>query len=572
MPTEKAQAATIVQASDIYNLMVSVANSYIVEAAVPVLPAETVQGTGSADGREAAQPSLATVPALAGTGKVINEIINIANSYDIIDSILPTKSSSRAEVTQYLLAMPGQPASDTQLKVLLDMVATLQSSRAMPAPGSLVPGVQEEKTASDVPGDLREAMANLRATMTALTQTVIGPAVAAPGQERDVMPSAREAPQLFDIETSAAGAGAPDLSANSAMRSDIDVLQGTVGRLQDAIEDIRQTSPGPVDLLALQLPLAMAPGAGSVPAPAVSIEIEGVKTRGPEIRLPDYTPVAQEFLEMHGIIAKLQAPMFAEGGTVTRPTFAFLGEAGPEQIVPSGEWNSAIDTLNKNYQDLWADVKELGQGVQSLADNVASALTSINTGGSGSKGEESSSGGDETPETDLTKAFSLQGFISNPDGFENSPSAEEFGWTAGLGALQYTGSYFFSGATGDGGGGGDSGSGDSGGGSGGSGSSGDEDTVSPFSLQSYFSSADNFENSPSPEKFGLSSGLGAFNYTKDYFFGGDSGGDSKAAAENFDEWAWEKGEEDKEEDDLYELMDMIDFATTIRKKREGDFG
>lgn len=62
-------------------------------------------------------------------------------------------------------------------------------------------------------------------------------------------------------------------------------------------------------------------------------------------------------------IASGQIPKMAEGGIVSRPTLALIGEAGPEAVVPLSKMNSGGGDVNINVNGGLATSAEIGQSV-----------------------------------------------------------------------------------------------------------------------------------------------------------------------------------------------------------------
>ena len=67
-------------------------------------------------------------------------------------------------------------------------------------------------------------------------------------------------------------------------------------------------------------------------------------------------------------IPSVRLPRLAQGGIVTSPTVALIGEAGPEAVIPLGRGRGGGVTIN-----LYGDV--YGGGGQQFADEVIRALT-----------------------------------------------------------------------------------------------------------------------------------------------------------------------------------------------------
>jgi hypothetical protein len=270
-----------------------------------------------------AAPAMAQPSPVVQTIETYNTIVNVvkdsAIARDILGrDILPTRGATRAEITRYLLAMPGQPADDRQLKALAGLAAALQ--------------------------------ANVRPALPV----------------------------------------AADMPAGTSMSGDIPDLWTAVRALQDAYDSLRENIPAPASLTGLQKAVvdgmpAAAITAGETATPRLSIAIEGVKTPGSSVVLPDFTLVTDQFRPMQDMMAHLQVPMYGEGGTVAEPTLAFIAESGPEHIMSSEDYASfkgQIASLNDNYESLWENVLVLRDGIREMTASVNDALGNISTGGS----------------------------------------------------------------------------------------------------------------------------------------------------------------------------------------------
>jgi hypothetical protein len=180
------------------------------------------------------------------------------------------------------------------------------------------------------------------------------------------------------------------LPAGAGASGDIPDLWLAVRSLQDSVANLRDSVPGIADFIGLQRaiearPATAAVSPGDAPAPRLSIAIEGVKSQGSSIELPDFTVVNDQFRQMQTAIARLQVPMYAGGGMVAEPTLAFVAESGPEQIVPGQDFATfiaQITLLNSNYTNLWNDVNVLWDGIRGLVAEVNDALGSVAGGGS----------------------------------------------------------------------------------------------------------------------------------------------------------------------------------------------
>jgi hypothetical protein len=265
-----------------------------------------------------AVPAMAQPSPVVQTIETYNTIVNVVKDSAIARDIMPARGATKAEITRYLLAMPGQPADDRQLKALAGLAATMQ--------------------------------ANVRPALPV----------------------------------------AADMPAGTSMSGDIPDLWTAVRALQDAYDSLRENIPAPASLTGLQKAIvegmpAAAITAGETATPRLSIAIEGVKTPGSSVVLPDFTLVADQFRPMQYMMAHLQVPMYGEGGTVAEPTLAFIAESGPEHIMSSEDYASfkgQIASLNDNYESLWENVLVLRDGIREMTASVNDALGNISTGGS----------------------------------------------------------------------------------------------------------------------------------------------------------------------------------------------
>ncbi len=64
-----------------------------------------------------------------------------------------------------------------------------------------------------------------------------------------------------------------------------------------------------------------------------------------------------------GLIGKIDIPGFADGGIVTRPTLAMVGEKGPEAIIPLSQMGGMGGGVTVNVTGGLSTSAEIGQAV-----------------------------------------------------------------------------------------------------------------------------------------------------------------------------------------------------------------
>jgi hypothetical protein len=179
------------------------------------------------------------------------------------------------------------------------------------------------------------------------------------------------------------------LPTGAGASGDIPDLWLAVRSLQDSMANLKGSVPGMADFIGRDkaiesLPAAAVASGGSV-APRLSIAVEGIKTPGTRIDLPDFSLVTDQFRPMQAMMARLQVPMYGEGGTVAEPTLALVAETGPEYILTSddyGNFKGQIASLNANYESLWENVLVLRDGIREMTASINDAFSTVSTGGS----------------------------------------------------------------------------------------------------------------------------------------------------------------------------------------------
>lgn len=123
-----------------------------------------------------AAPAISQASPVAQTIETYNTIVNVVKASAISHSLLPMRGATKAEVTQYLLAMPGQPADDRQIKALVDFTATLQANAR---PAGIAAAPLDSPASASIPGDINNLWLAVRALQdayTVLQGNVMGPA------------------------------------------------------------------------------------------------------------------------------------------------------------------------------------------------------------------------------------------------------------------------------------------------------------------------------------------------------------------------------------------------------------
>jgi hypothetical protein len=236
----------------------------------------------------------------------------------------------------------------------VEVVTKVPSVTAAPLPPTI------ETAPPTILGDLSE----MQGTMEALQDTVRG--------LRSASPPATEAPGAV---------GAP-AAAWPEYEGELSIIRASIARLQAAMDYLSVNVPTLADLVVIQkaagVPQAAVPQA-SMP---VAVTIEGVQPKASApVSLPDLSWVTREFGQMQGMIARLQVPMYAEGGLVQEPTLAFVGESEPEWIVPMSAWDTSQVKLNEFYSMLWSQIQDLGTAMNKTVDGVNKALEGVKSGG-----------------------------------------------------------------------------------------------------------------------------------------------------------------------------------------------
>lgn len=314
------------------------------------------------------------------------QALGIARAFNaLIDSYLSFRGTPARRgdikdgVTQLLLSLPEQKAVEGPASGLFEAMAALQAAGpkaagmlqpveiAARAPATAAaPLTQDnEPMRSTVLGDLGE----MHNTMAALQDAV--------GSLRRASPPVAEVPEAAGIPA----AEWPEYEG------ELSVIRASIARLQAAMNYLSVNVPTLADLVVIQRsvvdvpPLAAAAPQAAAP---VAVTIEGVQPKAAApVSLPDLSWVTREFGQMQGMIARLQVPMYAEGGLVEEPTLAFVGESEPEWIVPMSAWDASQSKLNDFYHMLWSQIQDLGTSMQDTVDGVNEALEGITPGGEG---------------------------------------------------------------------------------------------------------------------------------------------------------------------------------------------
>jgi hypothetical protein len=311
----------------------------------------------------------------------------LIGSYLAMRGTAPGRSAVKEGVTQLLLSLPEQQSVEGPVSGLFDVMAGLQAARPRPvetlrtieitAPGTSAPLPEGESMQTTILGDLRE----IHGTMLSLQDAV--------GGLRKAGLSSQEIPGA--IESSA-----PVQPEYEGVAGELSVIQASIARLQAAMDFLRVNVPTLADFVVLQKAVTgVTPVSVAVPEAGtpLAVAIEGVQPKSAApISLPDISWVAREFGQMQGMIARLQVPMYAEGGLVQQPTLAFVGESEPEWIVPMSAWDASQTKLNEFYSMLWSQIQELGASMKDTVGGVNEALAGVQAGGGG--GEEGSSSED----------------------------------------------------------------------------------------------------------------------------------------------------------------------------------
>jgi hypothetical protein len=369
-----------------------------VPASAGIVPAATVQAQvpaqyqaapaapeiQSAVAQDAVPDKISTkvaVPVARITVAPVAQALDIARAFnDIIGSYLALRGTParrgdiKEGVTQLLLSLPEQKAVEGPVSGLFDVMAALQASGPK-AVGVLQPVEVVTKvpsvTAAPLPPTIETApptilgdLSEMQGTMEALQDTVRG--------LRSASPPATEAPGAV---------GAP-AAAWPEYEGELSIIRASIARLQAAMDYLSVNVPTLADLVVIQkaagVPQAAVPQA-SVP---VAVTIEGVQPKASApVSLPDLSWVTREFGQMQGMIARLQVPMYAEGGLVQEPTLAFVGESEPEWIVPMSAWDTSQVKLNEFYSMLWSQIQDLGTAMNKTVDGVNKALEGVKPGG-----------------------------------------------------------------------------------------------------------------------------------------------------------------------------------------------
>jgi hypothetical protein len=329
----------------------------------------------SAPDKAAQRPAISVSP-VAQAVDVARIFDGLISSYLNIRGTPSRRGAMQDGVTQLLLSLPGQQAMEGHESGLFDVIAGLQASRPkaleMPAPAqtptttSTPASPDDEPMQSTILGDLRE----IRGTMGALQDAVGGLRMAG-------LPS-QEAPGATEVT----GVIRPEYEG---MAGEFSSIQASIARLQAAMDYLRVNVPTLADFVMLQRAFAgVRPGSAAAVPEAVSpvaIAIEGVQPKSAPISLPDFSWVTREFGQMQGMIARLQVPMYAEGGLVQQPTLAFVGESEPEWIVPMSAWDASQTKLNEFYSMLWSQIQDLGASMKETVGGVNEALEGVQAGG-----------------------------------------------------------------------------------------------------------------------------------------------------------------------------------------------
>jgi hypothetical protein len=321
------------------------------------------------------------VPAARITVTPVAQALDIARAFnDMIGSYLafrgtPARRGDIKEgVTRLLLSLPEQKAVDGPVSGLFDIMAALQASGPK-AVGVLQPVEVVAKvpsaTAASLPPTIETAqptilgdLSEIKGTMEALQDTARGLSSA--------IPTAAEAPL-------AAGAPAAEWPE---YEGELSIIRASIARLQAAMEYLSLNVPTLADLVVIQKTAGIPQVAAPQAVAPVAVTIEGVQPKAAApISLPDLSWVTREFGQMQGMIARIQVPMYAEGGLVQEPTLAFVGESEPEWIVPQSTWNDSLSKLNNSYSLLWSYIQDLGAAMDDTVGGVNEALKSIKSGG-----------------------------------------------------------------------------------------------------------------------------------------------------------------------------------------------
>ena len=357
-------------------------------ASEPDSAAPRMASTMSGDAAEMSPEAVALSP-MSRAMDVSNIFNGLVRSYLMARGTAPGTHATKEGITQFLLSLPEPQMAESQVPELFSVAARLQDAR---------PAVTEATVAEDsssLLGDLRD----LRGTMASLQAAVDSlrlPVASATGSP--------EAAGIIEILS------APGITSNVAdnipvvqpdqewISGELLSVQDSIARLQSAYNYLRVNVPTLADFVVLQkfiqdVPTAQAANMPPAVVPA-GITIEGVQPKSAPISIPDYSWVTREFGQMQGMIARLQVPMYAEGGLVTEPTLAFVGESEPEWIVPMSAWDESQAKLNEYYSMLWSQIQDMGTAMEDTVSGMNDALASVQASGSGagSSSDDSSDG------------------------------------------------------------------------------------------------------------------------------------------------------------------------------------
>jgi hypothetical protein len=364
---------------------------------VRFVPSEA-SGAGNA-GSSADEPDLVAPRAAAKVSPVssamdVTKIFNgLVRSYLVARGTAPGRHATKEGITQLLLSLPGPQTPESPVPELFSVAARLQDAR---------PTVTEAPIAEDTSsllGDLRElrgTMATLQAAVGSLRLPVVADTTGSQETTGTMeMPAGLGLTDNDIIAGNIPAAGQPD---QEWISGELLSVQGSIARLQAAFNYLRVNVPTLADFVVLQKFIQVAPTEQATTvtqALPAGIAIEGVQPKRAPIPLPDYTWVTREFLQMQGMVARLQVPMYAEGGLVEQPTLAFVGESEPEWIVPMSAWDASQSKLNEFYSILWSQIQDLGTAMQDTVKGVNEALGSAQTSsGSGTSSGEGEDSGD----------------------------------------------------------------------------------------------------------------------------------------------------------------------------------